>query len=59
MTLLERQRQGLATGDELGRLVGAFRGLGGSDWALAEQILAVVLPVDRRAGLGLPAFRPA
>ena len=41
---LDRQRQGLAGRDEVAGLTDTFRSLGGSDWDLAEQILAVVLP---------------
>ena len=53
LILLDRQRDGRATADEIGRLTNTFRGLGGSDWDLAAQILAVVLPSDRRAALDL------
>ena len=51
--LLDRQRQGVASRVEVERLAGAFRSLGGSDWDLAAQILAVVLPAERRRGLDL------
>ena len=44
---LERQRQGMAGRDEIAGLTATFRSLGGSDWDLAEQILAVVLPAGR------------
>jgi hypothetical protein len=53
VALLERQRNGQATSMDIGRLTETFRSLGGSDWDLAAQILAVVLPADRRAGLDL------
>jgi hypothetical protein len=53
LRLLERQRQGHATRADVETLADAFRGLGGSDWDLAAQILTVVLPPDRRAGLDL------
>jgi hypothetical protein len=53
VALLERQRDGMATAADVGRLTETFRSLGGSDWDLAAQILAVVLPPDRRAGLDL------
>jgi len=51
--LLESQRDGRATSAEVRSLTDIFRRLGGSDWDLAAQILAVVLPADRRAGLDL------
>ena len=53
LRLLDRQREGLASPDDVARLASTFRGLGGSDWDLAAQILAVVLSRERRAGLDL------
>jgi hypothetical protein len=53
LELLDRQRDGRASDDEVRSLTDTFRGLGGSDWDLAAQILGVVLPAHRRAGLDL------
>jgi hypothetical protein len=39
----------MAGRDEIAGLTATFRSLGGSDWDLAEQILAVVLPAGRAA----------
>ncbi|HEY6058577.1 MAG TPA: DUF2321 domain-containing protein [Candidatus Limnocylindrales bacterium] len=50
---LARQREGLATGADVEWLVDGFSRLGGSDWDLAAQILAVVLPPRLRRGLDL------
>jgi hypothetical protein len=53
LSLLDRQRDGRASDAEIRRLTDTFRSLGGSDWDLAAQILAVVLPAERRRGLDL------
>ncbi len=53
LRLLDRQREGLASPQEVSRLAETFRSLGGSDWDLAAQILSVVLPPAERAGLDL------
>ena len=55
LALLERLGEGLAGVDDTQRLVDAFRGLGGSDWDLAAQILRVVLPVEALRRLDLSA----
>jgi hypothetical protein len=53
LALLDRQREGAASSAEVARLTDTFRSLGGTDWDLAAQILTVVLPAERRAGLDL------
>jgi hypothetical protein len=55
LAALDRQREGLATLEELAGLVDTFRGLGGSDWDLAAQILRVVLPPETASRLDLAA----
>ncbi len=55
LEILGRQREGLASPAEIRTLVETFRGLGGSDWDLAAQILAVVLPPGIRRDLDLRA----
>ena len=55
LDLLERQREGLASFEDMARLADAFRVLGGSDWDLAAQILRVVLPADTIRRLDLAA----
>lgn len=59
LALLDRQRDGRASSHDIRRLTETFRSLGGSDWDLASQILAVVLPAHRRAGLDLRGTFPA
>jgi hypothetical protein len=53
LALLDRQRDGRASDADVRSLADTFRGLGGSDWDLAAQLLGVVLSADRRAGLDL------
>ena len=55
LAILGRQREGLATFEEMARLADAFRALGGSDWDLAAQVLRVVLPADAVRRLDLSA----
>lgn len=55
LELLGRQREGLASFEELAGLTGTFRSLGGSDWDLAAQILRVVLPAETVSRLDLAA----
>ncbi len=55
LDILARQREGLASSAEVRDLVETFRALGGSDWDLAAQILAVVLPAGVRRDLDLRA----
>lgn len=53
--LLERQREGLASLEEIAALTDLFRHLGESDWDLAAQILRVVLPAQMSRRLDLSA----
>jgi len=55
VAILGRQREGLASFEEMARLADAFRALGGSDWDLAAQILRVVLPAATIRRLDLTA----
>jgi hypothetical protein len=55
LQLLGRQREGLASFEDMALLADAFRVLGGSDWDLAAQILRVVLPADTIRRLDLAA----
>lgn len=55
MLVVGRLRDGLASSGEIRTLVETFRGLGGSDWDLAAQILAVALPAAERRDVDLRA----
>ena len=55
LAILGRQREGLASFEEMARLTDVLRALGGSDWDLAAQILRVVLPADTVRRLDLSA----
>jgi hypothetical protein len=55
VVMLSRQREGLATFQEIAALSDTFRSLGGSDWDLAAQILRVVLPSETMQRLDLSA----